>query len=67
VWVSQNPFVESNLSADMHDICPYDKFHADEDSTGHIPRDFELLDLYLLSDEVSNDKTNQNKIKNKNK
>jgi hypothetical protein len=43
----ENPFLFSTLLMDIHRICPHDKFHADEDSSGHAPRDFALLEVIL--------------------
>ncbi len=48
----ENPFLFSQLLPDLHRICPHDKFHVDEDSSGHAPRDLALLGK-LLNDKVS--------------
>jgi hypothetical protein len=45
--------LKSSLQLDLHRICPQDKFHVDEDSTGHAPRDCAWIDEMLLSDDVS--------------
>jgi hypothetical protein len=38
-----NPYLGENWAVDLHRLCPHDKFHTDEDSSGHAPHDCKLL------------------------